>query len=826
MLRIGTAKYLVGIVIRIGGVIVRRAFLLGFLFLALSTIHAFPLVFDNYKLTSVAPKGRIISDRSYEDKTIRIEFGDFTGNYPEFTLKNISSKPLTIIWDLCAYVDDTGRSQRVLKIDIRYIDIGKSIPPTLLIPGAYVNEAIAPVDSVEFGSEWIVHNPIPREANQKISIVLTVEQQGEQETYIFTFESIMETRLVLVENGTFVMGDTWGDGWGNEEPSHKVTLTYDFYIGKYETTFDEYDAFCETTDRSKPNDEDWGRGCRPVINVSWWDAVNYCNWLSEKEKLPKAYDSEGNLLDKYGSVTTDPSEVIGYRLPTEAEWEYAARGGNKSEGYKYSGSDNADEVAWYFRNSGDNYLIGNWDWISNTTNNNKSQEVGTKLPNELEIFDMSGNADEWCSDWWDSSYYSISSTTNPYNYSVEDFRVYRGGNINDDEASVRSVNRNSFLPTFTSANLGFRICRAIPSEGENRHPYEPYNPVPSNNMKKWTTNISLIWDCMDSDGDDVRYDVYFGSSIDTMIRVATGQTEKIVTNIDLTYDKTYYWKVIAKDSWGAATEGPVWEFSTIEELPVPLLVLVERGSFAMGDDIGDLLDFCAPSHKVTLNYDYYVSKYETTFDEFDAFCDINERDKLDDEGWGRGHRPVINVSWNDAIDYCNWLSEKEKLPKAYDENGDLLDKDGNVTTDITKVLGYRLPTEAEWEYAARGGNRSEGYKYSGSDNIDDVAWYLENSRGKTQGVGKKEPNELGLYDMSGNVWEWCSDWYIVYYDTSQINPYNGTVSCFRVYRGGSWVNWWGKGYKDARIANRYANPPDYTNNDLGFRVCRTVPERE
>jgi len=263
-------------------------------------------------------------------------------------------------------------------------------------------------------------------------------------SFTYSAGTVVVGQMVTVEGGTFTMGDTWGDGYSNELPVHQVTLTYDFEMGKYEVTFDEYDTFCDDTGRSKPDDYGWGRGTKPVIWVSWWDTIAYCNWLSVENGLPVAYElkgevNEGQLLDSNGNITTDITKVVGYRLPTEAEWEYAARGGKHHSPYKYSGSDNVSDVAWYESKS--------------------THEVGTKGPNELGIHDMSGNVYERCSDWYGS--YSSSAQTNPYNNSGS-YPVGRGGSAGTIATQVRVAYRTSGGPDVYGNFIGFRIARTVP----------------------------------------------------------------------------------------------------------------------------------------------------------------------------------------------------------------------------------------------------------------------------------------------------------------------------------------------------------------------------
>ena len=218
------------------------------------------------------------------------------------------------------------------------------------------------------------------------------------------------------------------------------------------------------------------------------------------------------------------------------------------------------------------------------------------------------------------------------------------------------------------------------------------------------------------------------------------------------------------------------------------MVYVSGGTFTMGatsEQGHDAEDDEKPAHSVTLS-DFYLCKYEVTQALWKAVMEENPSYYKGD------NLPVEQVGWDECQTFIARLNS------------------------LTGKC-FRLPTEAEWEYAARGGNCSRGYKYSGSNKLSDVAWYFDNSDNKTHPVGTKNPNELGLYDMSGNVQEWCYDWYGDYSSSSQTNPTGPSDSKWgRVYRGGGWRN----DEKSCRPFFRwsYASGFDY-HEDLGFRLA-------
>lgn len=240
-------------------------------------------------------------------------------------------------------------------------------------------------------------------------------------------------------------------------------------------------------------------------------------------------------------------------------------------------------------------------------------------------------------------------------------------------------------------------------------------------------------------------------------------------------------------------------------------VLINGGIFRMGSTSGDEDE--SPVHPVTLN-DYYIMPREVTFREYDDFALETGRSLPEDNNWGRDDRPVINISWYDAIAYANWLSDQDGLTPAYTI-------DGSAVSWNRHADGWRLPTEAEWEFAAKGGTYGKQTLYSGSSDADAVAWYKENSGERTHQVGSRESNELNLFDMSGNAWEWCWDWYDsdFFENTNQENPEGPDEGIYKVIRGGSWSY----SFYSLRVTNRNWGYPD-SRSGYGFRLVKSVTD--
>ncbi|WP_373551161.1 SUMF1/EgtB/PvdO family nonheme iron enzyme [Haliscomenobacter sp.] len=259
----------------------------------------------------------------------------------------------------------------------------------------------------------------------------------------------------------------------------------------------------------------------------------------------------------------------------------------------------------------------------------------------------------------------------------------------------------------------------------------------------------------------------------------------------------------------------------------PVMLSVSKGTFQMGCD-STIDENCQEDeilHTVQLSR-FELARTETTFWQWGLYCAANRLALQDySPNWGiDGDNPAVNVDWFDACAYANWLSSRFGRSAAY--KIDSMEKADHyewaVSLDTTTSNGFRLPTEAEWEYAARGGLKRQPMVYSGSDDLDVVAWYDENSiiNGvqRTHPVAGKKNNQLGLYDMSGNVWEWCWDWYEEYNLDMKINPRGPDTGSLRVLRGGSW-----NVYAEAcRVAFRQRDFSELMDNDdCGFRLART-----
>ncbi len=434
--------------------------------------------------------------------------------------------------------------------------------------------------------------------------------------------------MIKVDGGTFMMGALEGDNLALEDefPRHQVTLS-SFAIGQTEVTQALWQAVM---------------GSNPSQHVGNNLPVDYVSWNECQEFVTRLNAMTGR----------------NFRLPTEPEWEFAARGGNMSKGYLYSGSNNVDDVAWHTNNSG-----------------RLSQPVATKAPNELGIYDMSGNIQELCYDWYADQYPS-EPQTNPTGPNTGIARITRGG------------------------------CWAW-----------------------YTTDY-----CRVTFRDNALVDEhksYIG------LRLAEGPIAIKVFSVG----------------------GAVFN-----------MIKVDGGTFMMGAPDSDTEAYALerPAHQVTLS-DYWIGETEVTEALWKAVMEVDE------VSYSIGdYFPIRFVTWDQCLEFTQRLSQ------------------------ITG-LNFTLPTEAQWEFAARGGNLSHGYLYSGGNNLDDVAWYAGNSDGEIQLVATKNPNELGIYDMCGNVLEWCLDEIYNYTAEPQVDPTHPNLTFNKMLRSSAWADV----AKDCRLTTRW-----------------------
>lgn len=581
----------------------------------------------------------------------------------------------------------------------------------------------------------------------------------------------------------FVQGGSFHNGSGT------VTLS-SFYIGKHEVTQTDYLAVMGSNPSSFTGVENG-----PVERVTWFKAIEYCNRKSIADGLTPcySYDSNGTNPDDWpaGWNTVAANQVNiscnwqvdGYRLPTEMEWMFAAKGGTQSNSYIYSGSNDQGSVAWYSGNAG-----------------STTHTVGTKAPNELGLQDMSGNVREWC---WDAHNftYPTEPTQDPTGpaMTTTSSHVYRGGSWFNSDCSVTV--RNSVSPTNQSFYQGFRIAYKS-FEGRVSNPV--FDPPPGSYSTDKLISISTS-----TSGAAIYYTL--DGSEPTLSSNLFSEPISIGVNTTI--------KAKAFRSGWMASNTAVAEY--VINILSPNFIYVQGSTFSRQNHDGF---YPTPLVMISLT-SFYMDKYELTQAGYQNVMGSNPSHFS-----GFPNRPVEMVSWYDAIEYCNRRSILEGFTPCYSytsfgTNPDFWPTDWNsIDANHTNIAcnwlanGYRLPTEMEWMYAAKGGNQSQNYTYSGSNTLADVGFYATNSDAHTWDVGQKAFNELGLHDLSGNVWEWCWDIWSSYYPIgNQTDPTGVASGSNRVSRGGAWYS--NSGYCELYI--RGDGPATSVYNGAGFRCVRS-----
>jgi len=617
-----------------------------------------------------------------------------------------------------------------------------------------------------------------------------------------------------------------------------------FAMCRHEITFEEYDSFIKAINednpddnaikQEKPNDAGWGRGKQPVINVSWDDAKNYVEWLSEQT---------GEFYD----------------LPSEAQWEYVTKKDDtRTQKQANYNSDQTSLVGKFQQNSLKLYdTVGNvWEWLDDPINNEGAHE-------EVRFKVLRG-----CS-WIDEAKTCQAQNSKEVHILTSDklsgFRCIRYSKVDNSRyisRRLRDCKRHLEAKRFDSMdgkggnafkcyndnhlkkkNLNEKQARDVKNGLEKIHEHNLTKITTLLNDYKWKEaekhfnflrqkNIDS-WHKLETDyvkqlekhlkeknWNDARWFSHYLRLMNSKSSKLAEMKRDYQQKIDEEKDKSYliHLRILNPESVSDQNQKCTSRrndkdgFQDCLKIGIlgPEMKEISGDSFTMGDKNGEDPDEKLEQY-VTINKDFAMCRYEVTFEEYDQFVFTttpNQQDLPKDEGWGRGKRPVINVSWDDAIAYVKWLK---------DQTGE----------------NYGLPSEAQWEYAARERKNTNYYQKREQANY-------KGTKGKdkwkdSSPVGKFDPNPFGLFDMVGNVWEWVAD---SYHDSYQKAPNNGDPwkeeddGGYKILRGGAWFNEYdrrkyrnhhGKRKSFARVTNRYEQTKTHHDHHVGFR-CSLTPE--
>jgi len=639
--------------------------------------------------------------------------------------------------------------------------------------------------------------------------------------------------MARVPAGSFEMGDHLGDGEAHELPVHTVVVSA-FFVDRELVTNDEMaDALnwaygqgkVVVTNKAVRNTEGDSQFlldldntvCRilwdgsefvlnalkatnyPCINVSWYGAAAYCNYRTIREGKGRTpcYD----LSDWSCDWTAD-----GYRLPTEAEWEKAARGGFDGERFPWGATinhSNANYVAELVHTPPYKYPYETTSYGTPTLHPDYSgggmpytSPVDAFPPNDYGLFDMGGNVKQWCWDWYTNDYYSTSPPNDPRGPASGFKRVGRGGAYVNDASHCRSAFRAQFAPDKGYVNVGFRTVRvnglriaALSDAGKLTFDRVPAGEV---HRVEWTTVLTGGWETVTN---AVAVD-----GIPTTMSAIPAGAGAVTGSVPVSAERGFY-RIVAETN---------------------VLALIPAGFFLMGHP-----DYSSiPEHTVYTDA-FYVDRYEVTGALWDRVTSWGSTNGYSD--WPtykitrKGPRhPIQAVGWYACVKWCNARSEMEGLTPCYTKTSDgTIFRTGSTVGGMGDPIiyidchwtnnGYRLPTEAEWERAARGGvprrdfpwhdtdtiqhTRANYYSSSSYSNDTSVTRgyhpdYTNGVKPYTSPVGSFAPNAYGLYDMAGNAGEWCWDnWSTVYYHISPTNNPRGdgpTTYYEHVIRDGGW----------------------------------------